>query len=251
MAERRRTVTAQASNQWTKILKYDNLGLLREGIDARGVKTNFVTYDGLNRIKEITYSDDTPALIYTYDEARTGFFNKGALTRVQTADGGATRPDTPTTATEFDYDLMGRVKKHRQSIGTQVYNLEYGYNLAGQLTSEKYPSGRTVAIDYDAKGRMVSIADTERPYLNGLQYQGKGNSLNSRTLGNGTTQTFALNDRLQMTNQTLTKGASVIQKYDYGYGQIDASGNLDSTKNNGRQSQVESHIGAAKQWVIS
>jgi YD repeat-containing protein len=68
-------------------------------------------------------------------------------------------------------------------------------------------------------------------------------------MGNGTVQTFALNDRLQMTNQTLTKGANVIQKYDYGYGQIDASGNLDITKNNGQLARVESHIGAAKQWT--
>jgi RHS repeat-associated protein len=238
----------QTGGLWTKYLKYNQNGLLEFGRDSRGIKTTF-GYDGLNRVETVTYSDDTPAVTYTYDQARTGFFNKGALTRVETALGGATRPDTPATATEFDYDLMGRVKKHRQSIGTQTYNLEYGYNLAGQLTSKKYPSGRTVAIDYDAKGRMASVADTERTYLSGLQYQGKGNSLNSMTLGNGTTQTFTLNDRLQMTNQTLTKGANVIQKYDYGYGQIDASGNLDLTKNNGQLARVESHIGTAKQWT--
>jgi hypothetical protein len=85
--------------------------------------------------------------------------------------------------------------------------------------------------------------------LSGLQCQGKGNSLSSMTLGNGTTQTFTLNDCLQMTNQTLTKGANVVQKYDYGYGQIDASGNLDLTKNNGQLARVESHIGTQKQWT--
>jgi hypothetical protein len=67
--------------------------------------------------------------------------------------------------------------------------------------------------------------------------------------GNGTNQKFAFNDRLQMTNQTLSRSSDVLQKYDYGYGQIDESGNLDTSKNNGQLAKIESHIGAAKQWT--
>lgn len=234
---------------WTKVLKYNANGLLIDGFDARGVNTHFI-YDGINRVSQVTFSDGTPAVTYTYDQQRTGFYNKGALTRVETAEGNPTlRPDTPATATELDYDKMGRVVSHRQSIGTQTYNLSYAYNLAGQLTSETYPSGKTVNYNYDANGRLANIADTSRTYLNNLQYQGKGNALSSLTAGNGTTQTFSLNDRLQMNNQTLSRGAEVLQKYDYGYGQIDQNGNLDLTKNNGQLSKVESYIGTAKQWT--
>lgn len=69
------------------------------------------------------------------------------------------------------------------------------------------------------------------------------------TLGNGTNQTFALNDRLQMTNQTLTKGSEVLQKYDYGYGQINLdTGAIAANSNNGQLGKVESTIGTAKQW---
>ena len=67
--------------------------------------------------------------------------------------------------------------------------------------------------------------------------------------GNGTNQTFGFNDRLQMTNQTLSKASEILQKYDYGYGQIDSNGNLDTTKNNGQLSQIEGHIGTQKQWT--
>ena len=70
------------------------------------------------------------------------------------------------------------------------------------------------------KGRLAQIADTQRTYLSGLQFQGKGNSLSSMTFGNSTTQIFTLNDRLQMVSQQLKRGAEVLQKYDYGYGQI-------------------------------
>ena len=235
-------------NKWTKVLKYNLDGLLADGIDARGVNTHF-DYDGLNRVSAVTYSDGTPTVTYTYDQARSGFYNSGALTRVETADGGTLRPDTPATATELDYDKMGRVVKHRQNIGTQTYNLEYGYNLAGQLTSEKYPSGKIVNTNYDDNGRLSSIADQSRTYLNNLQYQGTGNSLSSMSFGNGTNQTFAMNDRLQMMNQTLSRSAEVLQKYDYEYGQLDASGTMIANSNNGQLAQVTSHIGTQKQWI--
>jgi hypothetical protein len=55
------------------------------------------------------------------------------------------------------------------------------------------------------------------------------------------------NDHFQMTSQNLNKGSQVLQKYDYGYGQIDISGNLDLTKNNGQLGKIESFIGTQKQ----
>lgn len=134
-------------SKWTKVLKYNASGLLVDGTDANGVKSTF-TYDGLNRVQTVTFSDGTPTVTYTYDQSRSGYYNLGGLTRVETADGGATRPDTPATATEFDYDRMGRVVKHRQSIGAQTYDLEYDYNFAGRLVSEKYPSGKIVTTTY-------------------------------------------------------------------------------------------------------
>ncbi len=233
---------------WTRVKKYNADGLLVDGYDARGVNAHFA-YDNLNRVSTVTFSDGTPTITYIYDQEREGNYNKGALTRVETADGGTARPDTPPTATEFDYDKMGREVKHRQSIGNQSYNLEYAYNLAGQLISEKYPSGKIVSMSYDANGRLSSLADQNRSYLSSLQYQQSGGILSSMTLGNGTTQTFGFNERLQMTNHTLLKGSEVIQKYDYGYGQIDSNGNLDTTKNNNQLAKVESYIGANKQWT--
>ncbi len=233
---------------WTKVLKYSSQGLLTDGYDARGVHTQ-MAYDGLNRVSGVTYSGETgyqtPAVTYTYDQSRSGFLNVAALTRVETAASG----DTPATATEFDYDAMGRVSKHRQWIGTQEYDLEYGYNLAGQLTTEKYPSGRVVTNSYDANGRLSSIADANRPYLSSLAYQGNGGSLSSMTYGNGTVQTLGLNDRMQMTSQELKRGSETLQKYQYGYGQLNGSGVLDPTKNNGQLSTIESYVGTAKQWT--
>ena len=134
-------------------------------------------------------------------------------------------------------------------IGGQEYDLEYGYDLAGQLVSERYPSGRVVTNSYDANGRLAGVADGSRTYLSNLQFQGLGGSLSSMSYGNGTVQTFGLNDRMQMISQELKRGTETLQKYAYGYGQLNASGTLDTTKNNGQLSQIESWIGTAKQWT--
>jgi hypothetical protein len=65
-------------NKWTKYLKYHPDGLLDYGVDARGVRTTFA-YDGLNRVSSVTYTGETgfqtPTVTYTYDQARTGFYN--------------------------------------------------------------------------------------------------------------------------------------------------------------------------------
>jgi RHS repeat-associated protein len=142
---------------------------------------------------------------------------------------------------------MGRVVKHRQWIDTQQYNLEYGYNLAGQMITEKYPSGKIVSTGYDANGRLASVTDPALTYLSAMQYLGKGNSVSQMTLGNGAVENYTLNDRFQMTGQESKRGTEVLQKYNYGYGEIDGTGNLVTKKNNGQLGRIESYIGTAKQ----
>jgi YD repeat-containing protein len=245
--------TADPATKWTKVMKYDSHGFLTDAYDARGVHSQFY-YDGLNRISSATYSDGTPNVTYTYDQARSDvnsnpYQNKNRLTRIETAVGGTTRPDTPSTATEFDYDKTGQVKAQRQIIGTQIYNLGYTYNLAGQLMTETYPSGKVITNNYDAAGRLSGVADAQTAYLGTFQYQGTGGALSSYSLGNGTTEPFTLNDRLQLTSQSLKHGTDVLQKYEYAFGQMDGNNNPDPTKNNGQLAQIDSYIRTAKQFT--
>jgi RHS repeat-associated protein len=235
---------------WTGFYEYNTQGLLTKGVDARGVKTLF-DYDGLNRVKWVKYEGETgyatPRVDYTYDEERVAsppFSNKGRLTTVQTA-ANATQ-GTPETKQIYDYDNVGQVVNHTQTIGNQSYNLTYGYNLAGQLTSEKYPSGKIFNYSVDDFGRLQTVADSQRQYLSSVSFNNKG-LLESMNLGNGTSESFGYNDRFQMTSQNLNKGSQVLQKYDYGYGQIDGNGDLDLTKNNGQLGRIESFIGTQKQ----
>jgi YD repeat-containing protein len=90
-----------------------------------------------------------------------------------------------------------QVVNHTQSIGNQSYNITYGYNLAGQLTSEKYPSGKVFNYSVDDYGHLQTVADTQRTYLSSVSFTNQG-LLSSMNLGNGTSENFDYNDRFQI-----------------------------------------------------
>jgi uncharacterized protein RhaS with RHS repeats len=111
---------------------------------------------------------------------------------------------------------------------SRPYDLEYGYNLGGQLTSEKYPTGRIVTNTIDNFGRLSTVADASRTYLTSLALNNQG-LLSQMDLGNGTNQTFGYNGRFQMLSQRLQRGTEVLQKYDYSYGTTNlATGSADN-----------------------
>ena len=242
------------NSSWTRKLVYDGTagtkGLLTNHTDARGV-TSMYTYDNLNRVKQVTHTDGTPTVTNYYDQDDNVYFNKGRLTEVKTAAVAAAAPAAaiPATSQAYDYDLMGRVKVHKQTVGTNVYSTSYAYGLGGQLESETYPSGRVVRQTYDGAGRLAGVDNgASISYANTFVYGSKG-ALTSVTLGNGTMQAFDYNDRLQLTTTSLAKAGTILQQYDYKYGQINVStGALVELKNNGQIARIEGFIGGQKQW---
>jgi RHS repeat-associated protein len=234
------------NSQWSRKILYNSQGLITDAYDARQINTH-VSYDGLNRPLQLTYSNGSPAVDYTYDQARTGFFNQGALTTVTTAAVG----QTPSTTQEFDYERLGRVAGQRQKIGAATYALSYSYNLAGLLLSERYPSGRRVNDSYDQGGRLAAVTDSAGvPYANGFTYTPHG-GLSSETFGNAAVHSLSYNSRLQTSQVKLKQNASgaELQRFDYSYGQAtQSSGSVDVTKNNGQIGRVDSFISGTKQW---
>lgn len=241
------TIADTQGNLWTAQYSYNSLGLLEQKKNARGVITSY-SYDGLNRIQNISFSGETnyqtPAVTYTYGTNAANYSN-GRLTKIETA----ATSNAPVTSQNYEYNLMGQIKKQSQSIGAtsafeaQNYVLEYGYNLSGQLTSQKYPSGREVTYSVDSAGRLSGVADGQRTYATNFQRNPAG-LLSSVTLGNGATESFSFNNRLQLQSQSLVNGDTVVQRYDYAYGEINtADGTVNSSKNNGQLARVESYVG--------
>lgn len=235
------------NSSWSRKLDYNSSGLVTDAYDARGVHTTF-SYDDLNRVTQISYSDSTPAAHYYYDSQTlpTGapsYTHSNTTGRLLAATYGS-----GATGTYFAYDVMGRPVTQKQVSGSTTYSLSYSYNYGGLLTSETYPSGRALAYSYDEAGRLLSLSDGTTTFANSFTYAAQG-ALTSETWGNSAVHTMAFNRRLQTSQVKLTVSSTVQQQYDYGYGQFNTStGAVDTSKNNGQLGKIDSMIGATAQW---
>jgi YD repeat-containing protein len=159
---------------------------------------------------------------------------------------------TAITGTYLGYDSMGRVNIQKQVTGSATYSFSYTYNLAGMLTGETYPSGRTLTHTYDEGGRLASVGDGTTTFANGFSYEAHG-GLKSETWGNGAVHSRNYNRRLQPSEVKLKQSAtgSELQRFNYAYGQVaQTTGVIDTSKNNGQIGRIDGFINGAatKEW---
>lgn len=227
----KRLTSAQNPESGMITYGYDANSNLERKTDARGVTTTYA-YDGLNRVIARTYSDGTPAVTDTYDAAGVsgGILNsKGRLTQVSSS---------VSTYKYTQYDALGRVKASSQSVDGQTYAMAYGYDWAGNLISETYPSGRIVTTSVKQAGRLASVTgqkagEANKTYASSFGYAAHGATREMR-LGNGRWEHTVFNSRLQPVEiglGTANTDASLL-RLDYNYGVVE-NGTPDPAKNNG------------------
>ena len=205
---------------------YDENSNLQTKVDARSITTTYV-YDALNRAISRSYTNDpqnTPAVSYKYDSQTlpTGFpagFNRGVSTgRLVAVTYGGTSAGSYT-----GYDQLGRVNVSYQQTDSQNYGFGYAYDLASEMTSENYPSGRAITTAYDASGRINSVngqktGEANKTYVSQFSYAAHG-AVTSMTLGNNLVEKTDFNTRLQRTFiklGTTSNPTSVLQlSYEY------------------------------------
>lgn len=247
------TDSVNTSGTWTHKIVYNSHGLVENASDARGVSATF-SYDALNRLTLIDYSDSTPDARYFYDSQTLpggapsydhGFTNGRLIAMTYGS-------DTSTAGTYFGYDSMGRVKEQRQVTGSNTYSLSYTYNLAGLVATETYPSGRVLTQSYDNAGRVSQLSDGTTAFASSFSYAPSGAIL-SETWGNGAVQSIAYNNALQVSQIKLKQSSSgaELQRFEYLYGEVtQVNGNVDKSKNNGQIGRIDGTINGAstKEW---
>lgn len=235
------------NSSWTRKIEYNSSGLITDGYDARGVQTTF-SYDDLNRVTQASYSDSTPTAHYYYDSQS---LPSGAPSYTHSNTTGrllAMTYGSGATGNYFAYDVNGRVVTQKQVTGSTTYGLSYTYNYAGLLTGETYPSTRAMAYAYDEGGRPTSVGDGTTTFATSFAYAAHG-GLTSEAFGNTAVHTVSYNRRLQASQVKLSLSSTVLQQYDYGYGEFNASsGAVDTTKNNGQIGKIDGTIGTTAQW---
>ncbi len=119
--------------------EFDDAGNLILVVDPAERETTY-SYDAADRPTAIDYSEEaTPDAGFEYD-----------------ADGNLTAMTDGTGESSSSYDQFGRLTKGEDGHGDVV---EYGYDLAEELTGIVYPNGKDVARAYDGAGRLESVGD--------------------------------------------------------------------------------------------
>ncbi|MET0624140.1 MAG: RHS repeat-associated core domain-containing protein [Pyrinomonadaceae bacterium] len=168
-------------SQWSLGYTYDANSNLLTKTDARNVSVTYA-YDALNRNTTADYSDTavSPDVTRVYDTASNG---KGRL-RFTYAGGNYSQGSTVEHTAFEQYDALGRpvvVRQYFKTAGVwgSAYESQLAYNLAGGVTTQTYPSGRTVSYQYDAAGRLNDFRGdlgdgVQRVYSTGIQYTPAG-----------------------------------------------------------------------------
>ncbi|HKQ53665.1 MAG TPA: RHS repeat-associated core domain-containing protein [Pyrinomonadaceae bacterium] len=231
------------NTQWSMSYDYDNKGNLRHMTDPRGVLTTY-NYDAQDRVTSRTYANDTsqtPPVSYKYDgvgSANGVPFSKGMLTSISTSG------QFVSSCTYDEFDVMGRIRQSTETIESNPpFVMHYAYDLAGNMISQTYPSGRVVITEMDDAGRVAGIRkqSSNDYYVGGsasaavgsrsIQYAADG-SIKSLGLGNGLWETIDYSDhRLQVMSFKLgtTPGSGNRFQLDYDYFPLN-NGNIKSQK---------------------
>jgi RHS repeat-associated protein len=237
---------------WT--YAYDASSRLITQTDAKSQATA-LTYDVMGRVKTKTVSGaaiKTETTTNTYDEARTGFFNKGMLTTVaKTVPVNGAIPAV-SISRQFDYDLAARTAKETHlNVNGQTKTLAYEYWPDGSVKRKQMADGTwTGQYSYDLAGRLLSIANAKPAsatepamFISNTLYNARGQTT-SIAYGNGATSIYSYNlqrgwlDRVLSVNgattlldQTYTRNAKgmitattspdVGRSWTYGYDGLD------------------------------
>ncbi len=137
----------------TTINTYDSGGNLKTATDARGALATY-SYDALNRVGQVVYSDQT--INFGYDIGTNGI---GHLTSASDAN----------HSMSWTYDANGRVNGKGQTVGSITKSVGYAYTN-GDLVSMVTPSGQTITYGY-TNHRITSIAINGSALLSSVTYE--------------------------------------------------------------------------------
>src|SRR5487761_257220 len=121
------------------------------------------TYDALNRLTKITYSDSTPTVTDCYDGSNSSCISGGYSS--SNGEGRRTAMSDGSGSTGWSYDAMGRTVTEKRTIAGITKTISYSYNEDGSIASITYPSGRVVSYSVGNAERALSATDS-----NGSQY---------------------------------------------------------------------------------
>jgi RHS repeat-associated protein len=127
--------------------------------DARSITTTYL-YDGLHRETVTSRSNGDPTITTVYDGS-----NCLGLSACQNI-GRRTSMTDATGSESWSFDVADRIHKEQRTTSSITKSTTYNLDLAGNITSVVYPTGRAVNYTYDSANRPSSATDS----ANGVTY---------------------------------------------------------------------------------
>uniref|UniRef100_UPI003BA9DCAF DUF6531 domain-containing protein n=1 Tax=Kiloniella litopenaei TaxID=1549748 RepID=UPI003BA9DCAF len=197
---------------------YDVAGRLSSKTDARGVEVTY-SYDLLDRVVTRSYpSTANETVTYGYDDVTNGNKGLGRLTSV-TDDAGSV---------SYRYDARGNLLSETRVMEGNSYTTGYGYDIADNLISITYPSGRIVTYQRDGQGRVETVL-TQKTALSapqiladGLRYEAYG-PLSGFRQGNGMETSLSYDGDYRLTGISAQKNGISLHNLSFAY---DPAGNV-------------------------
>jgi RHS repeat-associated protein len=146
---------------------YDANGNVATKTDARGITTTY-TYDVLNRELSATYSNGDATITTAYDQSAC--LGLSACQNVGHATSRTDGAGSEAWAYQVDSANQRSIHVNQRTTNSSPSNITktstYYFDLAGNLTSITYPTGRVVNYTYDAANRSATSVDSS----NGITY---------------------------------------------------------------------------------
>jgi RHS repeat-associated protein len=197
---------------WT--YAYDDLGRPSTQLDAKGQQT-IISYDRLGRVLTRTAGYGLPiedTTTNTYDQARSGYFNVGALTTAANANATIT----------YDFDNGGRNVQQKTTVDGLTHTVASSFDAGGRLLSRTYPDGSgSGTFGYNAAGQMTTLSGA----ITGTTYAADG-QVTTTTYANGVATTYGYSStRGWLSSISAVNGTTTIESLTYGR---DAAGRITS-----------------------
>ncbi len=173
---------------------YDTAGNRISAKEARAIVVNY-TYDALNRLLTIRYpAASGESVNFTYDDTSNGSYGIGRLTGVVNGGAGLT----------YRYNHLGLISQKIVLLNGITTVTQYSYDLAGNLSSLTYPSGRVVNYVRNSAGKIQSITTKStatasvQTLVSGISYLPFGPA-SSYTFGNGLSHNASYDNDYRLT----------------------------------------------------
>ncbi|ROT94720.1 RHS repeat protein [Marinobacter sp. R17] len=195
------------SESGTTVYGRDNVGnMTSKEVGTSGI-VETRTYDDLDRLKTVSYSDGTPTATYTYD-------NNGNLKLVSSS----------VASRSYTYDANDNLTDEALSVGSVSYDVVYDIDTLDQVSGLTYPSGRVIDYGTNALGWQTQAT----PYVTDVDHFGNG-LVASMTYANGVVTTQTLDSLERPDTLVVNNGQTDFVDLDLGY---DSASNVTSIVDN-------------------